>query len=88
MKTFAAVAVRYFKFAGLKFELSIRSEDNGHSVIRTSWWPFEVVVFTSADIDHCKAFIAGIDRIAAEIDIWTKHTRDLMEIRDKLLKLI
>ena len=86
MKTFAAAAARYFR--GLKFKLSIRSEGDRHSVIRTSWWLFEAVVFTSADIEQCRAFLAGIDRITAEIDIWTKYTRELVELRDKLLKLV
>lgn len=86
MKTFAAAAARYLK--SLKLELSIRSEGDRHSVIRTSWWLFEAVVFTSADVDECKAFIAGIDRITAEIDTWTKHTRELAELRAKLLRLI
>jgi hypothetical protein len=88
VKTFAAAAARYFRFGDLKFELSIQSEGSRHSVIRTSWWLFEAVVFTSADVDECKAFIAGIDRITAEIDTWTKHTRELAELRAKLLRLI
>ena len=86
MQTFAAAAVRYFR--SLKFALSIRSEGNRHSVVRASWWLFEAVVFTSTDIEQCRAFIAGIDRITAEIDIWTKYTQELVELRDKLLKLI
>jgi len=85
VKTFAAAAMKYFR--GLKFELSIRSEGNRHSVVRTSWWLFEAVIFTSADIDQCRVFMAGIDRITAEIDVWTKYTRELVELRDKLLKL-
>jgi hypothetical protein len=86
VKTFAAAAARYLK--SLKLELSIRSDGDRHSVIRTSWWLFEAVVYTSANIEQCKAFMAGIDRIAAEIDIWTKYTRELVALRDKLLKLI
>jgi hypothetical protein len=93
VKTFAAavaaaLAASRAQLARLKLELSIRSEGNRHSVIRTSWWLFETVVFTSTDIEHCMAFIAGIDRITAEIDIWTKHTRELVALRNKLLRLI
>ena len=86
MKTSAAAAVKYF--GGLKFALSIRSEGDRYSVVRTSWWLFEAVVFTSADIEQCRAFLAGIDRLTAEIDICKKYTRDLVKVRDKLLKQI